>query len=63
MTWDKPSIDVLIKLGSIVRHTEELLSPKGHEFDVHTLKALMNDEELQKWMKEMDKMAFLPVKR
>ncbi|MDD3906554.1 MAG: hypothetical protein PHS46_08570 [Candidatus Omnitrophica bacterium] len=61
--WNKPSNTVLIKLGSIVRHTEELLSPKGHQFDAETLKAMINDEELKEWLGEMDKLALLPIKR
>jgi hypothetical protein len=59
----KPDATVLIKLGSIVRHVDEMLSSKGHAFDKYTLDALMKDPEILEWMKGMDKMAFLPLKR
>jgi len=59
----KPEVTVLIKLGSIAVHADEYLSPKGHEFDVVALKALLEDPEIVEWLEEMNKMAFLPVKR
>lgn len=59
----EPSMTLLIKLGSIVVHTEEMLSPKGHEFDKIALKSLLDDLEVVAWLKEMDKQAFLPKKR
>lgn len=58
-----PPITVLIKLGSIAVHADELISPKGHEFDKIALSSLLSDPELIKWLEEMDKMAFLPKKR
>jgi len=59
----EPSKTLLIKLGSIAKHTEELLSDKGHQFDVEVLKALLNDVEVAEWLSEMDKLALLPKKR
>lgn len=59
----KPSTTVLIKLGSIAVHVEEMLSPKGHEFDRHALDTVLNDPEIKEWLKAMDKLAFLPLKR
>lgn len=59
----KPSPTLLIKLGSMVVHYEEMLSRKGHEFDKHALDTLVNDEEVKAWFSAMNKMAFLPVKR
>ena len=59
----KPSPSLLVKLGSIAVHAEELLSPKGHPFDREALKSLYDDEEVIEWRKAMDKMAMLPLKR
>lgn len=59
----KPSIQLLIKLGSIIVHQEELLSPGGHEYDKHALETVRNDPEVIEWIEQMTKMAFLPVKR
>lgn len=59
----KPSIPLLVKLGSIAVHVEELLSPTGHHFDRAALKTLLDDQEVIDWRKAMDKMAMLPVKR
>lgn len=59
----KPELSLLVKLASIAVHTEEYLSPKGHQFDVVALKALLNDAQVKKWLAEMNKNAFLPIKR
>jgi hypothetical protein len=57
----KPSLSLLVKLGSAVVHIEEFLSPQGHEFDKHALDTLLHDPEVKTWLKQMG--AFLPVKR
>lgn len=59
----KPSTVLLCKLGSIVVHTEEMLSSKGHHFDVATLRGCLADPEVIEWMKEMDRLALVPKKR
>lgn len=59
----KPSASLLIKLGSMVVHLEEMMSSKGHDFDKHALDTLYADEEVKAWFAAMNKMAFLPVKR
>lgn len=59
----KPNATTLIKLGSIAVHAEELLSPLGHHFDLSTLQALLEDEEIKEWLAGMNKLALLPVKR
>ena len=59
----QPSASLLVKLGSIAVHTEELLGPGGHHFDVETLKVLLNDQEVVEWEIAMHEMALLPVKR
>ena len=60
----KPSAKLLIKLGSIVVHYEEMLSAKGNiGFDKPAIDTLTNDPEVREWFAAMNKMAFLPVKR
>jgi len=41
----KPKPSLLLKLGSIAVHAEEMLSPGGHVFDRAALKALLSDSE------------------
>jgi len=57
----KPSLQILIKLGSIAVHVEELFSPGGHPVDKAAIETLLTDQELQEWIKEMG--VFLPLKR
>lgn len=59
----KPSASLLIKLGSVIVHQEEMMSDKGHHFDKHALDTVRNDPEVVEWLAKMTKMAFLPVKR
>ena len=59
----KPSASLLVKLGSIAVHADELLSLTGHPFDRHALQALFDDQEVKAWLAQMSKMAMLPVKR
>ena len=59
----KPSVSLLVKLGSIVVHAEEMLSPDGHAFDRTAIQSGLQDAELQEWIAAMTKMAMLPVKR
>ena len=58
-----PSPSLLCKLGSIVVHVEELLSPSGHPFDRDALLALLADAEVRAWLAQMDAAAMLPNKR
>lgn len=59
----KPGMTLLVKLGSIAVHAEELLSPAGHDFDKNAIDLLLRDTEVIEWRKRMDDMALLPVKR
>lgn len=59
----KPNATVLIKLGSIAVHVDEMLSAKGHDFDRHALDTVLYDAEITEWLKAMDKLSFLPLKR
>ena len=58
-----PSPTLLIKLGSIAVHVEEYLSVFGDPLDKSAIDALLVDSEVKEWRKQMDAMAFLPVKR
>lgn len=51
------------KLGSIVVHAEELVGNDGHEFDAAAFRALMADDEVQAWLRQMRSLALIPVKR
>ena len=59
----KPTPQLLIKLGSIIVHYEELNSPLGHALDKAAIDALMENDDVKEWFEGMTKMAFLPVKR
>ncbi len=59
----KPSSSLLCKLGSLYVHADEMMSDKGHQFDISAIKGLLADPELKEWIKEMDKLALLPKKR
>jgi hypothetical protein len=58
-----PGASLLMKLGSIARHVEEMLSPGGHYFDRNALETLLSDPEVKEWMAAADALALLPVKR
>jgi len=59
----KPSASLLIKLGSLLVHYEEMLSSDGHELDKAAIDSLQQDSEIIDWKKEMTKLALLPLKR
>ena len=58
-----PPITVLVKLGSIAVHVEEMLSADGHAFDRIALQGLLADPEIVEWLAGMDRMAMVPEKR
>lgn len=58
-----PDPRLLCKLGSIIVHTEELLSPFGHQFDKAALDQLMRDPAVKQWLADMRKLALVPEKR
>lgn len=58
-----PDAATLVKLGSIARHAEEMLSPNGHPLDRAALEALLDDPDVQAWMDAADDFALLPVLR
>lgn len=62
----KPSLGLLLKLGSIVVHADEITEDDGenaHEFDYMAIRAALADPEVILWIREMSKSGFLPVKR
>lgn len=58
-----PEPGLLLKLGSILVHADELASADGHPFDAVALKALTEDPQVRWWMAEMHKAGLLPKKR
>lgn len=58
-----PSPTTLAKLGSIVVHIEEYLSPEGHHFDRGAIESLLRDPEVVQWLAGMRLLALLPEKR
>ncbi len=59
----KPSVDVLIRLGSALIHADEAISPTGEEIDRFQFVRLMKDPLVVEWIKGMNALAMLPVKR
>ena len=59
----KPSLGLLVKLGSIAVHADEILSPHREAVDVDAIRSLLEDVEVREWLAQMSKAAFLPVKR
>lgn len=56
-------VSLLVKLGSIAVHADEMLSPGGHHFDRVALEQLVADQEVKAWIAAMDKLAMIPKKR
>ena len=59
----KPSMTVLVKIGSAMVHADEMLSPTGHDYDKIALQSLINDPEVQSWIAAITKLGFVPLKR
>ncbi len=59
----KPSAQLLIKLGSIVVHVDEMISAKGHPYDALALTSLLQDPQVKEWINQMDALALVPKKR
>lgn len=59
----KPDMKLLCKLGSIIQHADEMLSPKGHHFDKDALLAILKEPDVKAWLKDMDKLALIPKRR
>lgn len=59
----QPDPQLLCKLGSIIVHAEEMISPTGHGFDKIALQQLVADPAVAEWIAAMDSMAMLTKKR
>lgn len=59
----RPEIPLLAKIGSIVVHTEEMMSDAGHEVDKRALDALIQDPDVVAWLRAMRLLALIPEKR
>lgn len=57
----KPSVGLLIKLGSLVVHADEFFSPGGDPVDRIAFNTLIHDEEVKAWISAMG--CYLPLKR
>ena len=58
-----PPATLLVKLGSLAIHIEELHSPNGHHLDRSAVDGILADPEVREWLDAMGGMALLPVKR
>lgn len=56
-----PEPVLLMKLGSALVHADEFLSPDGHPFDKDSFERMLQDPDVQEWIKGMG--AMLPQKR
>jgi hypothetical protein len=57
----QPTKTLLVKLGSALVHADETLSPDGRNLDRDIFFSLLNDPEIQEWIKAMGPL--LPLKR
>lgn len=57
----EPETTLLIKLGSIAVHIEELLGDDPHDLDRAAIESLLSDPEVRDWLTLMDKLVLLPV--
>ncbi len=58
-----PKLSVLVKLGSLLMHYQEFLSPQAHHTDRLAIQTLEKDHEVIEWVKAMQDLSLLPVKR
>lgn len=58
-----PPLSLLVKLGSIARHAQELDGPDGQNADLVALRVLLNDDEVVEWMALASSLSLLPVLR
>jgi len=58
-----PSLFLISKIASIIVHVEEMLSPKGHDYDKIALEQLLKDPEVVAWLQDLRKQALIPEKR
>lgn len=61
MSIPEITLPLMVKLGSIAVHAEEYLSDDGALVDREALLAVLNDPEVQDWLREMGPL--VPVRR
>ena len=69
MELKKPTLNEMIKFGSLAVHVEELLEngiaahTDSGRFDIAAITQLLQDEEIQARLEELRPLGLLPVKR
>ena len=58
-----PTKGLLMKLGSIVVHADEWTGENPHDVDREAIRGLLDDEEVQEWLKAMTELQLVPQKR
>ena len=56
-------ITLVAKLGSLVVHVQEYLSRNSNPVDRSAIETIINDPEINAWVKELEKDALVAVKR
>lgn len=51
------------KIGSVLVHVDEAISADGHLFDWEATRALLGDAAVLEWLRALQKMALVPMKR
>lgn len=59
----KPDASLLSKLGSLIIHYEEWTSKSGHQLDKVAIDTITSDPEVKQWVKQMNNLSLLPLKR
>lgn len=59
----KPSVKVLVKLGSAIVHAKEALSEDARLIDKREFEQVLEEPDVAEWMGDMNTMALLPVMR
>ncbi len=59
----RPTLSLLVKLGSIARHVEEATGPAPSPLDLQAAATLARDPEVTAWLTKADRHALLPLPR
>jgi hypothetical protein len=59
----KPQVALLAKVASLLVHLDEGNIRNGHPFDWTAAKTLWEDDEVQAWLRGMQKLSLAPLKR
>lgn len=58
-----PTLSLLSKLGSLAVYAEEMLGHEYHASERAAIQSLLEDEEVQQWLKEMHQLSLIYRKR